>query len=413
MNISIQGKYSTKKKILLIYTSFSNKMGNVMENLISQHRAEYGVAPEVIAEAPGSFNLMGANTDFCDGYVIQTSIQQTVKVAMSRRSDNSLRFYSVDLNERKRTTIANLKYKREDRWANYIKGVMFEFIQQGYPISGLDVSVTGNILQGVGLGSSAAVGVSTALALQKLFSFDLEKIQLVQSAYLSESAFIGKTEKLTDQFTSLFNMKGGALFLDVRSLAYANIPLELGDYVFIITNSNIPVVPIADELTEIISHCHKAVEKLKTKQNGTNLRDFTELDLKSSMGLLNESSRRLCLHIIEENKRVLEGKKFLEHKDPFSFGRLMNRSHESLRDNFEVSSPELDWLVKRASELDGCSGSRMIGPGFYGCTVSLMKGSILEKYIERLEEYERIFGFHPEFFICTPPESADVIYFNG
>ncbi len=385
-----------------------------MNNLIFQHKAEYGVEPEVIAQAPGSFNIMGANTDFCDGYVIQTTIQQTVKVALSRRGDNSLRFYSADLNERKRTTIANLKYKREDRWANYIKGVMFELIQQGYSFSGLDVSVSGDLLQGVGLGSSAAVGVSTALALDKLFSFGLEKIQLVQSAYLSESAFIGKNEKLTDQFTALFNAKNNALFLDVRSLRYANIPLSLGDYVFVLTNSNIPVVPIAEELSDIISRCQEAVDKLNAGVGGSvNLRDFTEIDIKSSMGVLNESSRRLCLHIIEENKRVLEGKKILENKDPLSFGKLMNRSHESLRDNFEVSSPELDWLVKRASELDGCSGSRMVGPGFYGCTVSLMKKSILGQYVERLEEYERIFGFHPEYFLCSPPVSAGILYFNG
>ncbi len=383
-----------------------------MENLISQHRAEYGVQPEVIAGAPGSFNLMGANTDFCDGLVIQTSIQHTVKVAVSKRSDNSLRFYSADLNERKRTTIANLKYKREDRWANYIKGVMFEFIQQGYPLSGMDVSVTGDIPQGVGLGSSAAVGIATALALEKLYGFNLEKIQMVQSAYLSESAFIGKTEKLTDQFTSLFNAKDSAVFLDIRSLNYATIPLDLGEYVFVVINSNIPVIPIEEEISEIINECQESVEKLKSKQIGTNLRDFSEMDLKSSMGILSESSRRLCMHIIEENKRVLEGKKILEKGDPLSFGRLMNRSHESLRDNFEVSSPELDWLVKRASELDGCAGSRMIGPGFYGCTVSLMKEGILDKLEERLEEYERIFGFHPEYFICSPPDSAGIIYFN-
>ncbi len=384
-----------------------------MENLISQHRAEYGTSPEVIAQAPGSFNLMGANTDLCDGYVIQTTIQHTVKIAVSRRSDNSLRFYSADLNERKRTTIANLKYKREDRWANYIKGVMFEFIQQGYPFPGLDVTVTGNIPQGVGLGSSAAIGVATAIALKKMFSFDLEKIQMVQSAYLSESAFIGKKEKLTDQFTSMFNTKGSAVYLDVRSLDYANIPLKLGEYVFVIINSNILIIPISDELEEIITTCQESVEKLKTKNQGANLRDYTELDLKLNLGVLNESSRRLCLHIIEENKRVLEGKRFLQQGDPHSFGRLMNRSHESLRDNFEVSSPELDWLVKRASELEGCAGSRMIGPGFYGCTVSLMKEGILDKLDERLEEYERIFGFHPEYFVCQVPESAGIIYFNG
>lgn len=381
-----------------------------MEDMKKIHLAEYGTEPEVIAEAPGVINLLGEHTDFSDGYVLQVAINNTVKVSISRRDDNSLRFFASDFGERKKTTIANLKYKKEDRWANYIKGVLYEFIQQGYTFKGLDITVLGDIPPGVGLGSSAAIGVATALALRDLFDFGITDIQLVQVAYLSESAFIGNTERLTDQFCSYYAEENSSVFLDVRTLEYANIPFDLSTYKLVVTNSNVPVVDSEEDLRERQTECQKCVDILKLKSSGSSLRDFNQSDLDLSMDKLSESSRRLCLHVVDENQRVLDGKKYLEQKDYLSFGRLMNRSHESLRDNFEVSCPELDWLVKRAAEIDGCAGSRMAGPGFCGCTISLMREDAFSKYDIRLEEYDRIFGFEAEYFICEPAGKARIIY---
>ncbi|MDA3939097.1 MAG: galactokinase [Spirochaetia bacterium] len=378
-----------------------------MKNL---HKFEYGVEPEVIAEAPGVINLLGEHTDFSDGYVIQVAINNTVKVAMSKRDDNSLRFFASDLGERKKTTIANLKYKREDRWANYIKGVLYEFIQLGYNFKGLDITILGDIPQGVGLGASAAIGIASALSLRTLFDFEITDIQLVQAAYLSESAFIGNSERLTDQFCSYYAEENSSVFLDIRTLEYANIPFDLREYKLVITNSNVPVVDSEEEIGERQAECQKCVGILNVKNNGSSLRDFDQSDLDQGMGKLSEASRRLCLHVIDENQRVLDGKKHLEQRDYLSFGRLLNRSHESLRDNFEVSCPELDWLVKRAAEIDGCAGSRMAGPGFCGCTVSLMREDAFAKYDIRLEEYDRIFGFQAEYFICEPAGKARIIY---
>ncbi|MCK5199052.1 MAG: galactokinase, partial [Spirochaetales bacterium] len=212
-----------------------------MEEMKKFHESEYGIEPETIAEAPGVINLLGEHTDFSDGYVIQTAINNSVKIAISRRIDNSLRFFAADVGERKKTTIANLKYKREDRWANYIKGVLYEFIQLGYSFKGLDITISGDIPQGIGLGSSAAVGVATALALRELFDFEMTGIQIVQTAYLSESAFIGNPERLTDQFCTYYAEENSAVFLDVRTLEYANIPFSFSEYKLVITNSNVPV----------------------------------------------------------------------------------------------------------------------------------------------------------------------------
>lgn len=383
-----------------------------MEEMKKFHESEYGTEPETIAKAPGVINLLGEHTDYFDGYVIQTAINNSVKIAISRRIDNSLRFFAADVGERKKTTIANLKYKREDRWANYIKGVLYEFIQLGYNFKGLDITISGDIPQGIGLGSSAAVGVATALALRELFNFEMTGIQVVQTAYLSESAFIGNAERLTDQFCTYYAEENSAVFLDVRTLEYANIPFSLSEYKLVITNSNVPVINSEDEINDRRIECQKCLTVLSSKTQGSSLRDFTQSDLEQSMGKLAESSRRLCLHVVDENQRVLDGKKQLEHKDYLSFGKLLNRSHESLRDNFEVSCPELDWLVKRAAEIDGCAGSRMAGPGFCGCTVSLMREDAFARYDERLEEYDRIFGFQAEYSICEPAGKARVIYSN-
>lgn len=381
-----------------------------MDEIFSHHAAEYGEEPEVIAEAPGVVNLMGEHTDFHEGYVLQIGLHLSVKVAVSKRNDTSLRFYSVDLNERKRTTIANLKYKREDRWANYLKGVLYEIMQLGSSFKGMNISIMGTIPKEVGLGSSAALGIATALATQEAFQLELQDIQLVQLAYLSETAFIGKREKITDQLTTFYSREGSAVFIDLRSLDFQFIPFSFKDLIFVLTESGVKQTGIQEELEERYEICNDSVELLRERDQQKSLRDLTRQDLRAGMGLLPESSRRLCMHVVQENERVTEAVQLLKSGDGPAFGKLMHRSHESLRDNFEVSCPEVDWLVKRAVEVDGCYGSRLIGPGFGGCTLTLCHKDALPDYQKRLDEYEHIFGFHPVFYIISPQKGAHIVY---
>jgi len=381
-----------------------------MDDIFSHHAAEYGEDPEVIAEAPGVVNLMGEHTDFHEGYVLQIGLHLSVKVAISKRSDTSLRFYSVGLNERKRTTIANLKYKREDRWANYLKGVLYEIMQLGSSFKGMNISIMGVIPKEVGLGSSAALGIAAALATREAFQLDLQDIQLVQLAYLSETAFIGKREKITDQLTTFYARKGKAVFIDLRSLEFQFIPFSFKDLIFVLTESGVKQTGIQEELEERYEICNDSVELLRERDQQKSLRDLTRQDLRAGMGLLPESSRRLCMHVVQENERVTEATQLLKSGDGPAFGKLMHRSHERLRDNFEVSCPEVDWLVKRAMEVDGCYGSRLIGPGFGGCTLTLCHKDALPGYQKRLDEYEHIFGFHPVYYIISPQKGAHIVY---
>src|SRR6056297_846617 len=228
-----------------------------MDEIFSHHAAEYGEEPEVIAEAPGVVNLMGEHTDFHEGYVLQIGLHLNLRIAISKRNDTSLRFYSVDLNERKRTTIANLKYKREDRWANYLKGVLYEIMQLGSSFKGMNISIMGVIPKEVGLGSSAALGIATALATREAFQLDLQDIQLVQLAYLSETAFIGKREKITDQLTTFYSREGSAVFIDLRSLDFQFVPFSFKDMIFVLTESGVKQTGIQEELEERYEICNE------------------------------------------------------------------------------------------------------------------------------------------------------------
>lgn len=379
------------------------------KDLPAVHRSEFGTEPEIVVSAPGTINLMGEHTDYNEGLVLQVGLNRSVSVAISRRKDTSLRFYAADFNERKRTTIANLKYKREDRWANYPKGVLFELLQLGFSFRGVDITISGDIPQGIGLGSSAAIEVATAFAMKELFSFELSEMQIIQCSSRAETVFMGLESEITDQFVSCVAQEGHAVFLDLRTLEYSLVPVDLGDVGIYVTNSNVPQVSTQADFRQRKEDCKECVVYLNKKRPGSSLRDYSVHDLKTSMGWLPESIRRVCMHVVQENQRVLEAKRALISGDALKLGKLMVRSHESLRDYFEVSCPELDWLVKRAMEIDGVTGSRMTGPGFGGCTVSLIRESAFGKYKERLEEYERIFGFTAEVFPCRPSKGVSVL----
>lgn len=381
-----------------------------MDDLNRIHWEEYAYDPGVIAAAPGRVNLIGEHTDYNDGFVFPIAINFTIKVAVSKRKDKNLRFFSVSFQDRKRTNLQNLRYRKEDRWANYLKGVINAFLVRGYEIGGLNFTIQGDIPQGAGLASSAALEVATAFALQHLYNIKISGRQLAKLSQEAETKFVGIQCGTMDQFISRLAKEGHAMFLDTRSLVYRHICFKLGSTKILVTNSNVPHGIVDFEYNQRRLECERCVEILREKKSGTTLRDYDALDLRESMGLIPESTRKKCLHVVEENKRVLEAEGVLKRGNLSSFGKLMNRSHESLRDNYEVSCPELDWLVKRAWETEGVYGSKMTGAGFGGCTVTLIENGAVSEYIKKTEQYERIFGFKAEIYECWPSPGAKIIY---
>ncbi len=370
------------------------------------HTAEYEQPPEAVVSAPGIITLMGEYADLCDGYVLTGALERHITVAVSRRKDNSLRFYAADLNERKRTTIPNLKYRREDRWANYLKGVLYEIFRRNYEFKGLNLTLSGTIPQKVGLKSSTAICVATALAIKKLLDLEIADNQLIQAIYFAETSFLQSKARLVDIMSMLYAREGRLLLFDLHSLAYSQVPYHPKDVGLYITNSSIPPFPIREDILYREEESLSAFETLREQQRNGLFRDLGEQDAKALASVLPEERKRFCLHVLEESRRVTDSVRALEQKDYYGFGRIMNRSQESLRDKFEVSCPEIDWLTKRAMELNGCYGSKMIGEGFGGCTITLLDHSSLEAYKQRLGVYEHIFGFHPECFVFYPSDGT-------
>jgi len=381
-----------------------------MRDVLSLHREEYGNDPEVIVQAPGKVNLVGDHTDYNDGYMLPVAIDRFVQVGVSRRKDNSLRFFAADLSEHKRTSISNLKYKREDRWANYLKGVVSSFLQMGYHVGGIDVTISGDIPQGIGLSSSAAIEVALALGLKTMYEFSMKNMQIIQCASQAETSFMGRNSGIMDQFICSLGREGNAFFIDTRSMDYQYIPLDIGDLQILITDSRVPNIGAQSEYQTRVDECKECVGYLNAKKPGSALRDYSTTDLREIMGMMPEQIRKRCIHVIEENQRVYDAVEMLKKKDYPALGKILNRSHESLRDLYEVSCPEIDWLVKRAWETDGVYGSRMTGIGFGGCTITLIRERAIPEYRKRLDDYERIFGFKPVSFLCNPAAGAKVIY---
>ena len=381
-----------------------------MDDLIRSHQEEYGQGPDIIAQAPGRVNLIGEHTDYNEGFVFPMAIDYYVLVAVSRRKDQHLRFYSLDFKDRKRTSLSNLRYKKEDRWSNYLKGIISVLQNRGYNSGGLSFSVKGNIPVGVGLSSSAALEVATAYAVQKLLGLEIAGPDLARLAQEAENSFVGVQCGIMDQFVSRMARRGSAMFIDTRSMEYRHIPINLNTAKILITNSNVPRSLVESEYNQRRGECEKCVSLLSSRKPGRSLRDYTAEDLRDSMGLIPETTRKRCLHVVEENERVRDAEAALRRNDIAGFGKLMNRSHESLRDQYEVSCPELDWLVKRAWETDGVYGSRMTGAGFGGCTVTLIEDRAIPEYQARLEAYERIFSFKPEIFHCSPADGARIVF---
>ncbi|MEI8094860.1 MAG: galactokinase family protein [Spirochaetales bacterium] len=377
------------------------------------HHKEYGTAPAVLASAPGKVSLLGDHTEFAKGFFLSAAISRRVYVTVSSRSDALVRFHSREYNERKKTAATNLKFRKEDRWANYPKGVLAAFAQQGVRIDGLDLSICGDIPQGIGLGSSQALCLASAFAFNEFFGTGFPVLQLIQMAQKAETAYFaqgGESLPATaaTSYVQAFGQEDELFFLDTRSFEWENLPFppEAGEMTLI--NSRVPSSSFDSSSGRARAECEACLRLLATGRPGRSLRDYTKTDLRDRVGTLPESARRRSLHVIDEMSRAQEALESFREGDFASVGRLMNRSHESLRDLYEVSCPEIDWLVKRLQETDLVTGARMTGEESGGAVLALARPEAWKSFKHQSEEYERIFGFKAELISLRPSAGAQV-----
>jgi galactokinase len=356
--------------------------------------------PDILVHsAPGRVNLIGEHTDYNDGYVLPVPLRARVYAAGRLNGSETINIYAADNKQKSSYNLREILYDQEHPWTNYPKGVTKTLIDQGNDISGCDVLLKGNVPQGAGLSSSAAVEIATARLLKDLNGLLIDPIELAYIGKKAENEFVGVQCGVMDQFVASLGREDNALFIDCRTNQHENIPLH-PDHVVVIVNTMIKRELAKSAYNERRRQCEEGVRLLKPSiPHIKALRDVSTNQL-NHVDQLPEPIRNRCHHVITENERVLESIKALKNGDMHHLGTLMNQSHDSLRDDYQVSCHELDTLVESARNTPGILGSRMTGAGFGGCTVNLVEKEKTPRFIETItKRYKTATGFQAEVYI--------------
>lgn len=354
--------------------------------------------------APGRVNLIGEHTDYNGGHVFPCALTIGTYGVARKREDKKLRFYSMNFEHLGviESSIENLKAEKEAGWTNYPKGVMWAFGEKGYEIPcGMELLLNGNIPNGSGLSSSASVEVLTGFILKDFFGFDVDNQELALIGQFSENNFNGVNCGIMDQFAIAMGKKNHAIFLDTADLSFDYAPIRLENAKIVIACSNKKRGLGDSKYNERRSECETALEEIKQVAGINTLGDLTEEQFETYKAAIKDEVRqRRAKHAVYENQRTIKAVEALKADDVEQFGKLMNASHVSLRDDYEVTGIELDTLVEEAWKVDGVIGSRMTGAGFGGCTVSIVKTDAIDNFIDKVgSAYKEKIGYAADFYV--------------
>lgn len=354
--------------------------------------------------APGRVNLIGEHTDYNGGHVFPCALTIGTYAAVRKRADRKLNFYSMNFEELGivESSLDDLTPSDAAGWTNYPKGVMWAFAERGMKMDcGLDIVLNGNIPNGSGLSSSASLEVLTGYYLRDLYGFDVTNIDLAKIGQYSENNFNGMNCGIMDQFASAMGKKDHAIFLDTADLSYEYAPLVLDGAKIVVTNSNVKHSLVNSEYNVRRSECEKALEELQTVVKINGLGDLTEEQFEANKTAIKDEVRvKRAKHAVYENQRTIRAVEALKKNDLTLFGQLMNASHVSLRDDYQVSCDEIDVLVEEAWKVDGVIGSRITGGGFGGCTVSIVKDEAVENFKKKVgTAYQQRVGKQADFYV--------------
>ena len=362
--------------------------------------------------SPGRVNLIGEHTDYNGGHVFPCALTMGTYGVARRRDDRTLRFFSMNLDKFGvvEASLDDLTNKPEYNWANYPLGVVWAFAEKGYKLeSGLDMVIWGNIPNGSGLSSSASLEVLTGVILTDLFGIkDLSMTDLALIGQYSENNFNGCNCGIMDQFAVAMGKKDNAIFLDTSTLSDEYAPIKLEDAKIIITNSKVKHSLVDSAYNDRRQECTDALAALKTKLDINALGDLTPDEFEASKDLITDPVQlKRAKHAVYENQRTIDAVAALKAGDIVKFGELMNQSHVSLRDDYEVSCEEIDILVDLAWKIPGVIGSRITGGGFGGCTVSIVKNDAVDTFIESIgKAYKEKVGHEAEFYTVDIGDGA-------
>ena len=385
------------------------------QSLFKEFEAEFGAAPTHMAVGPGRVNLIGEHTDYNDGFVLPIALYRDIRVLLRPREDRIVRAYSREYNGWYEFDLDHLAYDEQILWSNYIQGVAWVLEEKGIRLNGMDALVSGNVPRASGLSSSAALEVATAKALLAASgkSEAVVDVPLALAAQRAENKFVGVNCGIMDQFISVLGKEGHALLIDCRSLEYELIPFP-SQAALVIGNTKASRSLAGSAYNERRAQCEEGVRLLQQDLPGiTALRDVTSEQLEAHKEKLPEIVYRRCRHIVGENERVLQTVEALRNGDLAEVGRLMNASHESLRDDYEVSSPALDAMVEAMRSEDGCYGARLTGAGFGGCAISLVEPGQEQAMADAIyEQYSKATNIWPEVYTSLPGPGAHIVEFG-
>lgn len=357
--------------------------------------------------APGRVNLIGEHTDYNGGHVFPCALTMGTYATVREREDRILNFYSINFDDLGiiSSSIDNLVYNENENWTNYPKGVMWALKDAGYNVEhGFDIVYYGTIPNRAGLSSSASLEVLTAYLIKDMFNFEIDNTNMALICQKAENQYVGVNCGIMDQFVIANGKKDNAVFLDTATLEYEYAPIKLEDAKIVIMNTNKKRVLGDSKYNVRRAECEKALEELqKSGLQIKSLGELTEEEFESNKNVIqDEIIQKRAKHAVYENQRTLKAVQALKENNLELFGKLMVESHNSLRDDYEVTGIELDTLVEIALKQEGVIGARMTGAGFGGCAVSIVKNNKVDKFIRKVEEgYIGKIGYHPECYVVS------------
>lgn len=383
-------------------------MSELIKNVKASFEQVLGYAPTHIIQAPGRVNLIGEHTDYNDGFVLPCAINYQTVVAAAKREDNLVRVVSVDYGNAvdEFDITKEIEFQQDKMWANYIRGVVKCLLARGYQFSGVDISVSGNVPQGAGLSSSAALEVVIGQTFKVLFNLEISQAEIALNGQQAENQFVGCNCGIMDQMISAEGLENHALLLDCRSLETQAVSMPK-DMAVVIINSNKKRGLVDSEYNTRRQQCEEAARIFGVKA----LRDVTIDEFNQKVSQLDEMVAKRARHVITENDRTLEAAQVLRTNDMKRMGELMAQSHASMRDDFEITVNEIDLLVDMVKEVIGEQGGvRMTGGGFGGCIVALVPPALVNDVKAIVEaKYQAATGLKESIYVCQAKNGAGLV----
>lgn len=363
-----------------------------------------------IVRSPGRINIIGEHTDYNEGFVLPTAIDKAIYVAVEKREDDIIRLYAEDFNELFEIQLADI-HPVAQGWPNYVLGVVDQFIQRALPLGGFNMYVDGDVPLGAGLSSSAALECAAAYALNVLFDLQIDRVDIAKIGQLAEHNYAGVKCGIMDQFASVMSKAGNVVKLDCRDLSFSYKPLELGEYAILLLNTNVKHSLASSAYNDRRSACEAGVKLVQAaRPDVRSLRDISFQDLETFVKPVETDIYAKCRFVLEENKRLHDACDALERGDLDELGAQLYHAHEGLSEVYEVSCKELDFLVDYVKGFPEVLGARMMGGGFGGCTINLVRTSFQDLLIERLVPiYKKEFGLDLTAIKVVPSNGTELL----